>query len=145
MGGYIKAEAPCERCGWKYKGWHVCFDASKKVPGEGQIDSPRKKSSGSSSLGRTLPERTDEHRANISAANLARWERKRELQRPRDLEIIEKYKGGSGLWDLSKEYGIAYKTVIAIIRREEDATGEVIMRPPGHTNAHRKEVSGGFN
>jgi hypothetical protein len=141
VGGYIKAKTPCPRCGWKYEGWHVCFDASKKIPGEGVVDPLKKKSGGKATV---VYERTEEHRQAISETNKTRWAKIHEKNKERDSAIVAEYKEGTALWPLSKKYGIAYKTVIAVIRRYEEATGEQVMRSPGVNNRHR-EARGGFN
>ncbi len=136
MGGYIRADQPCPRCGWKYKGWHVCFDASKKVPGEGQLTLPEPQKVD----GRSTPDR----KSRASRSQAERWERKREENRPRDEAIVQSYKDGATLRALESSYSLSFKTVMSIIKRHEEETGETVMREPGRKK-REKETHGGFN
>lgn len=133
--GLEKRDNPCERCGWRYAGFHVCFDASKQIPEEGGTK-PKKR--------QRREHITEAQRLALEEGSSERWARHREENRRRDEEIIKKYKQGNGLRSLSREYGIAYQTAMGIIRREEAVTGETIMRPVGR-NARFDKVQGAFS
>lgn len=134
--GLPRRDKPCERCGWRYVGFHVCFDASKPCPGEGSLDPTSKK----------VIKKTAPKRVNVSKTLTERWEAHRAQFRERDAAIVSGYEEGFALRELADQFGISHSTVIKAIRRAEVETGKTIMRPRG-TNVRwirQKEVHGGF-
>lgn len=129
--GLPRRDKPCERCGWRYLGFHVCFDASKPCPGEGILNPVKNKKTRAAKASETMT---------------ARWEEHREHFRERDAEIVVEYKDGMGLRDIAEKHKMSHTTVIKVIRRAEADSGETIMRPRGHNLrwTSQKEVNGGF-
>lgn len=115
-------------------GFHVCFDASKPCPGEGSLAPAPKK-------GKTAAKKSESPQSR-------RWDAQREHFQERDEQIVTDYKAGMGLRHLAEKNSISHTTVIKIIRRAEEDSGEKIMRPRGANNRWngRKEVKvvGGF-
>ena len=130
--GLPRRDKPCERCGWRYVGFHICFDASKPCPGEGALVPASKKAK--------------KKRGNSSEVQTERWAAFREQHRERDDQIVSGYQEGLGLRDLAFKYNISHTTVIKVIKRAEAERGETIMRPRGLNYRHvaQKEISGGF-
>lgn len=114
--------APCARCGWEWEGFHICFDASKKVEGEytkqqnrsGYVDGKRNKSWNKS----------------LSDAANAHWARVREQNKERDERIVARYREGLSYKALMKEFKLSNSTVINIMHAARNR-GEVIIRPKG--------------
>ena len=138
--GLPRRATPCDRCGWRYEGFHVCFDASKPCPGEGVIDSHAKKVKKKLTTGHT-----SEGRSSISRSVTERWDQYREENRARDEEMIELYRSGMSTKDVGLKFDISHQTVLKVLKREEANTGETIVRPRGLNLRHMKEVAGGFN
>jgi hypothetical protein len=130
--GLPRRDQPCSRCGWRYVGFHICFDASMPCPGEGRLTQTSKKA------------KKDKGRA--SEVQTERWATFREQHQERDIQIVSEYQGGTSLRDLAFKHNISHTTVIKIIKRAEEERGETIMRPRGLNYRHvkQKEISGGF-
>lgn len=125
MLGQPRLDKPCERCGWRWQGFHICFDASKPVRGERRAKNPGGTSSEKSS--------------NSDSKLTDRQRLYRDKTRERDAQILDSYKDGYAMRDLVKMYKAGYQTVINIIRAAEAETGEKIMRPRGSTNQNTKK------
>lgn len=133
MGELPRRDEPCQRCGWKYVGFHVCFDASKPCPGEGVVSATKRvkrKSNPDSSKSLRPKGRYWNHEEN----------------KERNKLIVALYKEGLGLKEIGKRYDISHQAVLKVINKFEAATGEKVMRPRGVNNRwSRQEVAGGFN
>lgn len=124
-------DQPCERCGWRYPGFHVCVDLSKPID-------PRimKKHTD-----RYAAVRTAEHRRKLSEGAYERWERHREEMAPRDAKIVAAYKDGMTYRELAIEFHLAQQTIMGIIHRAAE-NGEVQVRPRGkNIRWSRREAS----
>jgi hypothetical protein len=119
-------DVPCERCGWKYEGFHVCVDLSAPVdPKVLAKHTQRYKHS-------------SEMRDRLSNAASIRWARHREDMAERDSRVVERYKeDNASMRDLAGEFGIDFQTVRNILHRAA-ARGECEIRPPG-VNARFKK------
>lgn len=121
-------EQPCERCGWKFPGFHVCVDLSQPVAPDVLKkhipDRPRR------NPGMTKIVRTEEHLQHLADGRNHRWERHWEETRERDVELVRRYMDGLGFRPLAIEYGISYQTARAIVKRAV-ARGEATIRPAG--------------
>jgi DNA invertase Pin-like site-specific DNA recombinase len=105
-------ETPCERCGWEWEGFHICFDASKPEPGK------EKK------------ERSVTWREALSNAAVVRWEEHHEANIQRDLDIVERYKQGASYSILEKEFSISRGTLMRVMHKAQNE-GRVVIRPQG--------------
>ena len=113
-------DTPCERCGWKYPGFHICVDLSRPLdPAIAKKHRPQPSHIRSEALIQMLQD-----------GRAKRWERHREEMAERDAEIVRLYKTGLGFRVLAAQFGIAYQTARNVIRRAE-ANGEVVVRDPG--------------
>lgn len=128
---FLPKKPHCTRCEGPYEGWHVCFDASKRVEGEGLVEV------------KVSRRKTEVTASSVSAQD--RWARYREEMRPRDEKIIESYVEGGTLVEVAERFGISHQTVMKILKREEEDTGRTIRRPVGVNRRFQKEVHGGFN
>lgn len=129
-----RRDVPCERCGWQYEGFHVCFDASKPCPGEGVVSTAKKK----------VKHKSQKDSSPSSRSQGRYWNHEENQERNR--LIVELYKEGLGLKDIGKKYDISHQTVLKVINDYEATSGERVMRPRGVNNRwSRQEVAGGFN
>jgi DNA-binding CsgD family transcriptional regulator len=102
---------PCERCGWKFPGFHVCVDLSTPEP----------------ATKATHPDMTPSQLESLNQARLSRWERHRLATADRDKKIVEMYKDGKTLKEISEEIELAYPSVNKIVTRAAER-GEVRKR-----------------
>lgn len=123
-------ETPCERCGWKFKGFHVCVDLS--VPVDPKVQ--KKHNDSYAHL------RTPAWRKHTSTIATERWERYRQDNFERDKRIVEFYAEGMSIRQLALEFKLATQTVRNCILRAQ-ARGEVKMRPPGTNSFWHKGAS----
>lgn len=113
-------DTPCERCGWKFPGFHVCVDTS--TPVDPQIQMKHNKGAGMISAA---------HLERLQLGRESRWHRHREETMERDKNIVERYKEGDiSLKELSRDTGLAFQTVRNIVQRAVER-GEVEMRARG--------------
>lgn len=136
--GLPKLDQPCGRCGWLYKGFHICFDASKPEPGT--------KTTPPKNPGGFVP-----HKSTTKVTNRASGTRRsgsagaRRRDTSKDPHIVEAYKNGVGMRGIAKEFAVGYQTVKNIINAEEARTGQKIMRAKGTVSpsgaaAHQEET-----
>lgn len=117
----MRAETPCARCGWKWRGFHICVDPSTPEPKQKQTIKRRH-----------ISDRSDSHREALSESNEARWRR---INFERDAALVDRYKDGDvGFRGLAKEFNLSYKTVALAMKKAQER-GEVEIRP-----AHRNKL-----
>lgn len=141
MLGLPRLDEPCQRCNWKYEGYHVCFDASTEYSGEGFVEFPEGKPAK-----RPRAKATGSNNSRLDAANegyQAYIDKRRAHNAPRDLLIIETYKSGKGLRETAAEFGVGYQTVVNLIKNLEHVSGEKIMRSR-NSYSRAKEVNDGM-
>lgn len=121
---------PCEKCGWKFLGFHVCVD--KSIP----LDPKIAKKYG---LGRKTGPLSFAQEEALAAARNARWERHYAENAERNQKIVDRYKEQVGYRELAAEFGLSYQTVSSIIHRAAKV-GDVEIRPRGANLRWRKEA-----
>lgn len=136
--GLPKRDEPCGRCGWRYVGFHICFDASKPEP---NIRGTKSSGGDNSINSRTKATSPEDRSAKLAEQSNAYWEAQREKMRPRNDKILGSYKEGKGLREVASLYGVAYQTVVNIIKQAEEDMGMEIMRRRGVTNKSLKGVN----
>lgn len=110
----MKPVSPCERCGWKFPGFHICVDLGTPEP---KIEKKVKKSG--------------KKRSNLTMEEY--WDKRRKDDIPRNDALAAIYmEGGIGLVGLSEQFGISHATVSKILRQYADA-GILEIRKPGKT------------
>lgn len=119
--GSRRRETPCERCGWEYEGFHICFDKGKKVEGEGKLPAKARHRNGNPGP------KSEAAIENMRDAANRRWEAQRRLNAPRDAEIVQKYKEGASYATLAAEYDVSNDTIVRIMHRARDE-GKVTIR-----------------
>jgi DNA-binding NarL/FixJ family response regulator len=113
-------DTPCETCGWKYPGFHICVDLSKPV--ENRIQNKH------NAMQRQTV--SSEQKKRLADGLTERWRKHRMDTRDRDRKIVEAYKSGMGMNAISREFGPAYQTVRLILHRAADR-GEITVRAQG--------------
>lgn len=98
----------CERCGWKFPGFHVCVDLSEPHSFEGQISPPVKR----------------------SESTVNRYSADRVLNAERDSKIVINYIHGHSSSAIAEKFSIPTHTVLRILHRAE-AEGFLTLRPRG--------------
>ena len=121
--GNPRRDKPCERCGWRWEGFHVCFDRSVKVEGEGV---PKPVSVARHRNGNTK-ERSDAAREMASEAAKLRWERYHESMRPRDSKIEEMYRQGYSYSQMRERFNMSADALLQVVKRAA-ARGELELR-----------------
>lgn len=122
-------KTPCQTEGCSWPNYHVCIkpgtpDLFPVLLGE-LADKPRRKHR------RKLSERSDEHKAAISAAQIERWARIRELNKQRDAAMVERYIDGLSYRQLAAEFDVSKTTVIKVLSDAADE-GLLTIRPSGN-------------
>lgn len=120
-------EKPCERCGWKFPGFHICVDLSAPCAQENQLHPPRPKAT------RSYPNGLSEaHVTALNEGRTQRWLKHRAKHSERDAQIVQRYKDGLSFPALAKEFDIAYQTARGVIHRAAEE-GLVVVRPKHYT------------
>lgn len=109
----------CERCGWRYGGFHICVDLSTPEPKLlEKVD------------GRVGP-MSETQKRNISNAQQARLVVLAAKNRPRNEKIILRYRDQKiGTKQLSEEFELSRTSIVKILRQAE-GEGRLTIRRRG--------------
>ena len=110
-------EKPCETCGWKYPGFHVCVDLSK--PSEAEQRIRQRKGA-----------QTEDHLQRLQDGRAERWQQYHQENSARYDAMAEMYKKGRSMRDIAKEFNTSHQTINRILR-EKEAQGLLTIRPRG--------------
>jgi hypothetical protein len=137
--GNIKHKKPCQTPGCNWPNYHVCLVGKPDT-------TPRILRERAKIQGRTMGERTSEHREKLAQSQRERWERIRERNRPRDEKIIARYMDGDvGVKKLQEEFGLGYRAISTILH-EAAERGEIVIRPRGLNVRHQQRSAvGAYN
>lgn len=115
------ADKPCTRCGWKFKGFHICIENPSTT-----VEAMKPKRGGA---------KTQDQFDAMNEGRALRWESYREETQSRDDKIVKLYKnGGVGYIDIARKMNLSKSTVQKVLKRAE-AEGLVKLRPRGTTLA----------
>lgn len=128
--GKVKTKQACQTPGCDWPNWHICLvgkpDTFPQLLRSERVSRPRK----------SPGVRSEEHRANISAAQTARWAKIKEANRERDAAIIDRYlEGDVGYIGLAKEFKVGKDRILRVLK-EAEKEGKVTIRRRGRTLAN---------
>lgn len=116
------SSAPCQTCGWKFPGFHICVDPKSPLdPHVARKHGIALKGGAAAAFAEmddVQKRRLDEYKAGLNE---------------RDIQMIDLYVGGLGMKKICAELGAGLATVMRVLKRAQEA-GVVTIRPRGLNN-----------